>query len=403
MSRAAHPPERRGGGAARRWGGRLALLALGLLVPLLLLEAVLRLFGPILPGSYNTGSFLTPHPVYGRFHVPNFHGFVKTSEFTTRLDIGAKGLRGLEREYAKPSGTRRILVLGDSFTEAAQVSEQESTVARLEAALNARGGSTRYEVLNAGVGGWGTGQELVYLREEGVQYQPDVVVVMLYLGNDIYDNSWVLQGRPRNPREPYFVFGNDGSFEPMPFRSRRPEEVNPIVQKLRDTTLLWNVFESGVLVKLEESEDDAELRANRFNLNKMIVHAVKSSDRQDDAWRTTLTLLQRVRQLGDERGFKTMVVVAPAAFQVYDADWDALLKENKLKADEWAPDQPNAVLAANAGMVGAPMLDLLPALRTAAETDSRLYYPYDKHWTATGHAVVAREVLAFLTAQGLVP
>lgn len=377
------------------------MLVVSLLVPLLLLEAALRLYGPILPGNYNTGTFLTPHPVYGRFHVPGFDGWVKTRELTSRVTINSLGLRGPERPYAKPPGVRRILYLGDSFTEAVQVSEQDGVTSRLETALNARGGD-RYEVLNAGVGGWGTGQQLVYLREEGYRYQPDLVVVMLYLGNDIFDNSYVLQGSPKNPHEPYFTFRNDGSFEPMEFRTRKPEEISPIVATLRERTLLWNVFETGVLVKLEEGEDDEALRANRFNQNKMIPHAVKSSDRQENAWRTTLTLLQRIRQLGEERGFQTAVVIAPAAFQVYDADWDALIQENKLKPDDWSADLPNGVLAANVGMVGAPMLDLLPALRTEAPSGPRLYFPYDKHWTGAGHAVAAREVERFLVEQGFV-
>ena len=361
----------------------------------------MRVFGPVIPGNYNTGSFLTPHPVYGRFHVPGFDGWVKTREFTSRITINALGLRGPERGFEKPAGTQRIMLLGDSFTEAAQVAERESTVSRLESALNARG-TGRYEVLNAGVGGWGTGQQLVYLREEGYRHQPDLVVVMLYLGNDIFDNSYALQGSPRNPHEPYWTFRNDGTFEPMEFRLRRAADVNPVVQVLRERTLLYNVFETGVLVKLEDDEDGEDLRANRFNLNKFIVHQRKSSDKQDDAWRITLTLLQRVRQLGEERGFQTAVVLAPAAFQVYDDEWNDTIAQNKLKPDDWAPDLPNAVIAANAGMVGAPMLDLLGALHDAAPTSERLYFPYDKHWTAAGHEVAAREIERFLVESSLV-
>jgi hypothetical protein len=376
------------------------VLVVGLALPLLLLEAALRLFGPVVPGNYSTGTFLTPHPVFGRFHVPGFDGWVRSREFTSRVTINALGLRGPERAYEKPTGTQRILMLGDSFTEAAQVAERESTVSRLEAGLNARGAG-RYEVLNAGVGGWGTGQQLVYLREEGYRYQPDLVLVMLYLGNDIFDNSYALQGSPKNPHEPYWVFRDDGKFEPIEFRTRKPEDVSPVVSTLRERTLLYNVFETGVLVKLDDADDDEELRANRFNLNKMVIHATKSSDRQDGAWRTTLTLLQRVRQLGEERGFKTAVVIAPAAFQVYDAEWNDLMSENRLKPADWAPDLPNAVLAANAGMVGAPMLDLLPVLHEAAPGSERLYFPYDKHWTAAGHAVAAREIERFLLERNL--
>ena len=113
------------------------MLQFGLVLPLLLLEAAIRLFGPIMPGNYSTGTFLTPHPVFGRYHVPGFNGWLKTREFTTRVRINAAGLRGPERPYAKPPGTRRILVVGDSFVEAAQVQEPEAVVGRLEAAVAA--------------------------------------------------------------------------------------------------------------------------------------------------------------------------------------------------------------------------------------------------------------------------
>lgn len=398
---AASPGAGRHPSLAHRWGGRFAAVLLGLALPVLLVEAVLRFFGPVLPGEYSTGTFLTTHPVYGRFHVPSFDGWVRTSEFTSHVAINSLGLRGPERPYAKPAGVRRVLVLGDSFTEAAQVDEPDGVVSRLDRGLNARG-TERYEVLNGGVGGWGTGQELLYLRDEGYRYEPDLVVVMLYLGNDVYDNSWALQGRPSNPKEPYFTFGADGSFEPMAFRNRKPDDTLPLVDALREHVMLWNVFETGVLQKLSDSQDEADLRANRFNLNKMIIHSVKPSERQDDAWRITLTLLQRIRQFDDERGIRTAIVAVPAAFQVYGTDWDELLQANKLKPDEWSATRPNEVLAASSEMIGAPLLDLLPPLRAAADGPARLYFPINQHWTAMGHAVAAPAVEDFLVEEGLI-
>ena len=385
-----------------RWAARLALLAIGLLVPLVLVELGVRLFGPILPGNYNTGRFLTPHPVYGRFHVPSFDGWVKTSEFTSRVTINGLGLRGPERPYARPPGVSRVLVLGDSFVEAAQVAEHRGVVARLEAALNA-GGAARYEVLNGGVGGWGTGQQYVYLTHEGHRYEPDLVLVLLYLGNDVYDNSYLLQGRPRSPREPYFVFESDGSLRQLDFRPRRPEEVNPAVAGLRARSMLWNIFESGVLDKLDPGEDPLELRLNRFNLNKMYIHANAPNERQEDAWRVTLALLDRIRAFGQERGIATAVAVVPAAWQVYDAEWDELLRANNLRQRDWSADKPNRFLAEQRARIGAPLLDLLPTLRAAAaDSPERLYFPSDKHWTAAGHEVATRAIAGFLREQGLV-
>ncbi len=251
----------------RRWRWAL-LVSVSLLLPLVVFELTVRMLGPIIPGDYSTGTFLTTHPAYGRFHVPGFDGWVKTTEFTSRVTINSRGLRGPERPYAKPPGVHRVLVLGDSFVEAAQVADDNSLTGLLEDRLNAVGGE-RYEVLNAGVGGWGTGQQLLFLREEGYRYNPDLVIVVLYLGNDVYDNSWALQGRPKNPTEPYFVFDEYGAFEPMALRARKPEDTPLVVQALRQHTLLWNIFETGVLQKLEETDDEARLRANRFNLKRL--------------------------------------------------------------------------------------------------------------------------------------
>src|SRR5919202_1243350 len=102
-------------GRLARWSSRLALLVLALLLPLLLLEISLRLFGPILPGNYRTGQFQTAHPVYGRFHVPNFDGWVRNPEFVAHVKINSIGLRDDEVAIPKPPGTFRIVVVGDSF------------------------------------------------------------------------------------------------------------------------------------------------------------------------------------------------------------------------------------------------------------------------------------------------
>jgi hypothetical protein len=258
-------------------------------------------------------------------------------------------------------------------------------------------------VLNAGVGGWGQHQQYLFLHEEGYRYEPDAIVVQLYLGNDVYDNSWILQGRPRSAREPYFVFEDDGTFRQLEWRSRRPDDVNPAVALLRDWTMLWNVFETGVLFKLAPSvEDDPDEVQNRFNLNKMIVHSTKSSERLDQAWKVTLALLRRIREAGEERGIKTALVIAPAMFQVYSDDWDALITENKLKRDDWSPDAPNRFLAAHAAEIGMPIVDLLPAFQAeASRSGAPLYFARDRHWDAGRPRLAAREVAAFLAAQGL--
>jgi lysophospholipase L1-like esterase len=87
--------------------------------------------------------------------------------------------------YAKPAGTLRVLSLGDSHTQGYEVHQDATFSAVLERYLRSHG--TRAEVLNAGVSGFSTAEELAFLENEGYKYQPDVVVLAFY-ANDFEDN-----------------------------------------------------------------------------------------------------------------------------------------------------------------------------------------------------------------------
>ena len=88
-------------------------------------------------------------------------------------------------DYAKPEGTRRILVLGDSYTIGYEVDQEEAYPAILESYLRRNGFDV--QVLNAGMSGSSTAEELVFLEQEGVRYHPDIVIVG-FSANDLQDN-----------------------------------------------------------------------------------------------------------------------------------------------------------------------------------------------------------------------
>lgn len=100
------------------------------------------------------------------------------------LNSNSKGLRGTtEYAYQRTPGKRRILVLGDSFTFGEEVSDDETYAHLLETML------PNTEVLNLGVQGYGHDQMLQYLKEEGVKYRPDIVILG-FASLDIYRNTW---------------------------------------------------------------------------------------------------------------------------------------------------------------------------------------------------------------------
>jgi len=98
------------------------------------------------------------------------------------VSTNARGLRGTrDCAYAKPAGVTRIVALGDSFTFGDEVSDEETWPHELGRR------SPGVEVLNLGVHGYGHDQMLLYLREEGVRYEPDVVLLG-FLSDDMERN-----------------------------------------------------------------------------------------------------------------------------------------------------------------------------------------------------------------------
>ena len=85
-----------------------------------------------------------------------------------RTTINNLGTRGPNTTPQPPSGTIRILSLGDSVANGGtQIDDEESYPLRLQAMLKGRFGARRVEVLNAAAGGWAVPNEARWLAAHG--------------------------------------------------------------------------------------------------------------------------------------------------------------------------------------------------------------------------------------------
>lgn len=110
-------------------------------------------------------------------------------EYKVTYILNSRGLRGPEYSYQKNKGVIRILGLGDSFTFGIGVDEKDTYLKKLEGLLTAEFQKEyKIEVINAGIGGWGTAQELIYLKKEGLRYNPDLITIGFFV-NDPSDND----------------------------------------------------------------------------------------------------------------------------------------------------------------------------------------------------------------------
>lgn len=94
------------------------------------------------------------------------------------------------------SGDRNVIVLGDSFTEGAGVTEG----GQYSHLLDRWSSNTSFRTYAAG--GFGTDQELLIYRNVSERYDHDLVIVAYYYGNDAKNNAG--EGWPQGPRRPRF-------------------------------------------------------------------------------------------------------------------------------------------------------------------------------------------------------
>jgi hypothetical protein len=127
---------------------------------------------------------------YGRYTIrgirPNAEFWHTSVDGSWKFVTNSRGFRNTkEFTYAKPANTLRVLSLGDSHTQGYEVPQDLTFTAVLERFLKYH--SINAEAINTGVSGFSTAEELVLLENEGVKYNPDVVVLGFF-ANDFEDN-----------------------------------------------------------------------------------------------------------------------------------------------------------------------------------------------------------------------
>lgn len=104
--------------------------------------------------------------------------------------VNSQGFRGRDFARSKGPGTRRIIMLGDSFGFGVGVDEAHTAAARLSELVNADQELTaghRVDVLNLSVSGYSTDQEILTFESDGAPLDPDVVILLM-CDNDFEGN-----------------------------------------------------------------------------------------------------------------------------------------------------------------------------------------------------------------------
>lgn len=382
----------------KRIAASAALIAFGTLLAIVIVEVGLRLAGLAKPAFYTYDQYR------GWALRPGMQGWdVKEGE--AYVSVNHEGFRGPETTIAKPPGTLRVAVLGDSFTEAQQVPEDRTFSAVIErtlpgcAALHGR----KVEVLNFGVNGYGTTQELMTLRHQVWQFSPDLVVLAVFTGNDIVNNSVTLETERCRP---FYVYRDGEMVLAGPLWDSPVTRMQCMMRfegrlrfDPRDSALVKLIDQSWRAVKEHlpgKHHKRHESMGDELGIND-IIYKPPTDPAWRDAWRVTDWLIEQMNREVKSRGAELLVVTLTNGIQVWP---DPAVRANYMRrlgvSDLNYPDQRIEALGTHDGF---PVLALAPPLSAYADQHRVFLHGFknthmgEGHWNELGHRL-AGELIA---------
>jgi hypothetical protein len=335
----------------------LSLIIISTLLALFLSEMALRLMGlnPLYV-SPERDRFWKYDPLLGWAHEPGQEGIFETPEFRTVVRINENGLRDRPHSYERQNDIERILVLGDSFAWGYGVEESERFSQLLEKSLDV-------EVINAGVSGYSTDQELLWYRNEGIKYETDLVILVL-AGNDVGDNDREIVSTIYY--KPKFVL-EEGQLVAKGY---------PVPKTSAQGRFIYSVSKRSALAYfLVQRYFDLLSLYGKIKINSD--HAISPGSgigAKSEPFKLTIALIDEMRRIAELRKAKFMIVAT-------DRWWDS-------PSTETYNDFINILRTE-----GYLVLDIesMPGF-----IPEEMLIPNDGHWNQSGHEFVAEKIKALI-------
>lgn len=248
--------------------------------------------------------------------------------------INSAGFRDREFPVEKTAGVKRILFLGDSIVYGQDIPHEDTIPKQLEKKLNAAG--HKAEVLNFGVVGYETRQELIRLKTLGLQYKPDVVILGYTLNDSRFasleinkfneENKWHVPS-PRfklHQRIPNFLYRNLKLLRYLDREKGLFDKKEKWRFYLRGENDIWHHVRNQN--RAIEDKPDSPYRALR---SEILAAAARLGTREADLktmldfigmdnyvmysshWNVTKEALKELRDLSIQEGFELQVVIFP--------------------------------------------------------------------------------------------
>ncbi|HUS11198.1 MAG TPA: SGNH/GDSL hydrolase family protein [Pyrinomonadaceae bacterium] len=403
---------------AKKLFAKLLLVLMGFIFGGAIAEVALR------AGGYSYPEFYKRDEVCGVSLLPGAEGWYR-KEGEAYVRINSDGLRDEEHALTKAADTFRIAVIGDSYCEALSVPVEAAfwLVMRRDLQECAAFRGKQIEVINFGVSGYGTAQELLTLREKVWKYSPDLVLLAITTNNDITDNTRALK---KTDDAPYFVYRGDQLTLDDSFKHSRAflfsqsrvgrmlnwlrinsRSVQAITQGQRGFKVLLASWRAKRSAKSGPEKQDpggpgdsqhptekSDLFARSEELGTdNLVYLEPPNPVWSDAWRVTEGLIVQMRDDVIRGGAKFVVVTLSNGPQVLpDANLRERFKQRFGITDLLYPDNRIKALGSRERI---SVITLAPALQEFAEQNKVFLHGFGEdigngHWNITGHRVAGQ-------------
>lgn len=301
----------------------------------------------------------------------------------------SRGWRDREYPLEANSYTTRIVVLGDAFSWGYHVKDQEVYPKVLEALMD------QTDVINLGVPGFATDQELQYFKRTALPYQPDTVILAFYLDNIYEADGKLVHQTLASPAE-------------EPTKTAQPHNAlatGPMLQLkryLKDHSALYRwgheqLTRNNTIVKLLSRTGLREPLGGIESLDVSLLPALKDTpDSIAPLIRLTESKLLELNRLLTERGIRFIIVLIPSEASIEQRAFDRAIAPTQFDRDDFDLDQPYRLLEEFAKRNTIELINPTDTFRAIHRADDSLYLVHDKHFSPKGHQVFAQEIYRYL-------
>jgi lysophospholipase L1-like esterase len=332
-------------------------------------------------------------------YKPNQAGKHFVDNYQFNYKINGQGWNSNYQQYSTVKNDKfRIAIIGDSFVEALMVNFNKSLAEQLEDLL----GHDKVEVYRFGINGAPMSEYLQILREEVINYNPDLVIIVI-VHNDFMESYEMIPGRYYSSFLKLKLIDGEEIQENPPsgyhesfveYITRVSATLRFLRMHFRQMVYLKNLFDSYFY------SDARQAKSAKYQAN---IDISELDQKREKNIRATEYMFQEFIKLQKLKKFQLLLIMDGDRLRQDDEQSIYQGKFTKEGSYNGALSL-NLLVSEAAKKYGIPFIDLHPVFAKDFQLHhKRFEYHTDTHWNEYGHKVVAQTIYQFIAEKGWLP